>query len=212
VHDDGQTQFAPNSQHLAATLAHAVAPSEADLLRCAPGLRVVLLRLTRDPDLAKDLSQDIMISTLKAIRARTIESLDCLPAYLHTAARNAFYSYVRNQPKARDAQAEVSNWAQPVPTPMDVYETQELRQLAQQVLSEMASERDRALIQAFYVQGRTKLELMQTFDLSRDLFDKVLSRARSRMRDILNEKLNEKRATASGITVSDVHPCGGLAS
>jgi hypothetical protein len=68
------------------------------------------------------------------------------------------------------------------------------------VLAELHSERDRALIRGFYVDGQTKPALMLAWNLDKDHFDKVLSRARLRMRELMHEKLASKAGAVSGVT------------
>jgi len=186
VRDEGPTTGNPDEPETKP----AAPPSEADLLGCIPGLQVVLLRLTRNPELTKDLAQEVLISTLKAIRAGRIESVDKLAAYLYTAARHAFFSHVRERPADKQAQIQALDWTQAPPTPLDACVSHELQRMAHAVLEGLSSDRDRALIRGFYMLGKTKTELMQAYDLSRDLFDKVVSRARIRMRMLMDAKLN----------------------
>ena len=185
----------------------AALPSVDDLFRCSKGLKVLLLRMTRDPDLAKDLAQDVMESVLLAIRARRVQSVQALPAYVHACARNLV---IANARKAR--RTVLDNSADVVvadATPLDNYEKRELAALAQLVLAELPTDRDRGLIRGFYINGQSKQALMQIWQLDRDHFDKVLSRARLRMRELMHEKLNRSAGAVSAIADLRVLPRHG---
>ena len=175
----------------------ATLPSVDDLFRCSKGLKVLLLRMTRDPDLAKDLTQDVMENVLLAIRARRVHSVQALPAYIHACARNLVFANAR---KARRTVLDNSaDMIEADATPLDNYEKRELAALAQKVLAELPTDRDRSLIRGFYIEGQSKQALMQTWQLDRDHFDKVLSRARLRMRELMHEKLNLSTGAVSAV-------------
>jgi RNA polymerase sigma factor (sigma-70 family) len=167
-------------------------PTEADLVRCAAGLQLILMRLSRDVHLSRDLAQEVMIATLLAIRAGRVESAEKLPGYVRATARHYYFSHVRNLPVQRQADAEVLAWRLSNPSPLESMEADELQQMAHQVLNDLASDRDRDLILSFYVHGRPKAELMRRFGLTAGNFDKLLSRARARMKGLMDAKWQEK--------------------
>jgi len=183
-------------------LGDAVLPSVDDLFRCSKGLKVLLLRMTRDPDLAKDLSQDVIESVLIAIRARRVHSVQALPAYIHACARNLVYANARHA--SRTVLDNSPDLIECDATPLDHCEKQELAAMAQKVLAELPTDRDRGLIRGFYIEGQTKQMLMQTWQLDRDHFDKVLSRARLRMRELMHEKLQQNAGKVSAVAGSRV--------
>lgn len=164
-------------------------PTEADLVRCLPGLRVLLLRLTRNPDLSKDLQQDVVESVLRAIRDKRIASVASLPAYVHTCAKHAAFAGSRDKAAKQVAPSEVLDQVvDEQPGPLELFEKQEMAHMARTVLAELATKRDRDLLVGFYVSGKSKAELMHEWSLGKDLFDKVISRARQRMCELTREK------------------------
>jgi RNA polymerase sigma factor (sigma-70 family) len=174
------------------------APVEADLLNCAPGLKLILMRLTKNIDTAQELLQDVLLNCLNAIRAGRIASVHSLPAYAREAARNAAFGHVKSTRISTVAYELDDNlWAQSVQSPLDVCESGELQRLTQTVLLELP-DRDQAVIRSFYVQGKSKVELLAQFGLNADHFDKVLSRARLRMRELLHRKMGDSSDTVSG--------------
>jgi RNA polymerase sigma factor (sigma-70 family) len=171
-------------------------PVPADLLTCTQGLKIVLLRLTRNRELAGELAQQVLTDVLQAIHQRRIRQVSALPGYVYTAARNAVFTHGRQVRLASNFESQVQDSPLPI-TPLEYCERQEISGFARQVLQELTSERDRRLIEEFYVAGRSKAELMVAWDIDRNLFDKVLSRARQRMRELLQKKMNEMRTNVS---------------
>lgn len=174
----------------------AAAVAESDVLRCLPGVRAMILRMTRDINLANDLTQDVMIAMVVAIREGRVKHPEALAGYVHETARHIVYAANR---KMRPISVETlpeheSAWLDAPRTPLDYVEDDELRRFALEVLDELPAQRDRDLIVGFYVDGLSKAELMQRLMLAADQFDKVIFRARTRMRDRLREKMQEKHA------------------
>ena len=170
--------------------------SEADVLRCIPGLRALLFRLTRNLDTTNDLSQETVIAVILAVRAGQVREPAALAAYLHRVARNKVKALV-NSPQLTLVEdvPDVPLWGERPLTPLEHFEAGELRVLALEVLDELSAQRDRDLIVAYYVDGLNKAELMQKLDLRSDHFDRVIWRARKRMRDRLLAKLNGQTTT-----------------
>jgi RNA polymerase sigma factor (sigma-70 family) len=172
-------------------------PTVADLMRCAPGLKIVLLRLTRNAELAKDLLQDVLEQALQAIRAQRVRSVPALPAFLQTCAHRAVIAELKT--RVVTVSEEILDGLAAQDTPLAMLETHEMQALANQALSELSTARDRALIEGFYVHGQSKTQLMQSLSLDRDQFDKTISRARLRLRELMHEKLNRSQRTVSGM-------------
>lgn len=173
-------------------------PTEADLIRCLPGLKVLLLRMTRNPDLSKDLQQDVVESVLRAIRDKRIASAAALPAYVHTCAKHAAFAGAREKTAKQSAPNEaLDHIIDGQPGPLELFEKHEMATMARTVLAELGTQRDRDLLVGFYVAGKSKSELMQKWSLGKDLFDKVISRARQRMCELTREKYAPKGAAMS---------------
>ncbi len=180
-------------------------PTEADLMRCGPGLKLILMRMTKDIERANDLAQEVMMSVLQAIRAGRIASVDSLPGYVRETARNAFFSQER-RPVVEVSVNELDQEAleQAIASPLDLYERAELQQVALQVLRDMQNERYRELLLGFYVSGKSKHELMAELNLSKVTFDTALSRARLRMSELMKQKLGTRSSMVSEQSNSSV--------
>jgi RNA polymerase sigma factor (sigma-70 family) len=174
------------------------------LMRAVPGVRALLLRMTRDLEVTKDLTQDVTLAVWQTIQSGGLREPAALPAYVLQCARNAALAHTRKMRPTTmaDLPEREQVWADRPKTPLECCEAQELSVLAKQSVTELPTQRDRDLIQGFYVEGQSKEELMSAFGLARDQFDRVISRARGRMRDLLRGKLDadsgHRSATRSG--------------
>lgn len=175
--------------------------SESDVVAGLPGVRAMILRMTRDPTLTNDLTQDVLIAVVVALREGRIRQPAALAAYMHQSARHIVYAAHRKaQPiaLAELPEQDESLWRERTLTPLEQCEEDELRRIAHEVLAELPAQRDRDLLVGYYIDGADKSELMQRLELGADQFDKVIFRARSRMRERLREKLCESDGTVRG--------------
>ena len=165
-------------------------PTEESAIALAPRIRMLLIRWSGDLELAKDLTQDVILGIVQAIRSGRIESVSALPAYAHKSAKNALRMSARKQsPEFTDTLPDVTPmWSSTPSTPLEVCEKDELRSMAAIALEGLSVQRDRDLVRGFYADGRSKADLMNEFDLSKDQFDRVISRARGRMRELIRER------------------------
>jgi RNA polymerase sigma factor (sigma-70 family) len=162
--------------------------------RLQPGLRALLLRWTRDPDMANDLHQDAMIAVIQAVREGRVRNRLALPAYARQTAHNLWLMQLRKPSVSQwdDANEPASSaWGESPQTPDDRLTQAQMQHLAHAVLDEMSTERDRDLIRAFYLDGKSKPDLMARWQLSAEHFDRVIGRARDRMKKALQERLHK---------------------
>lgn len=176
----------PDGQYPAGAPTGATAIDTA-LRECLPGLRTLLRRLTGNVDTAHDLAQEVLVIAWKALRDGKLRDPTSLRAYVHQCARHLSGTHARQRSPVslEELPPHVREWISEAPSPFDLIEQTEMQRLAQQALADLPTARDRELIVGFYIHGKSKLELMQTFALGRDPFDKVLSRARKRMADLV---------------------------
>jgi RNA polymerase sigma factor (sigma-70 family) len=171
--------------------------TEQDALRCVPGVRALLFRKTKSLEATNDLAQEVVLAAILAIREGRVREPAALPAYmLQTARHLMLMEGRRSQPILVEDLPETSSaWAERPRTPLEVCEADDVRRLAREVLDALPTQRDRELITAFYAEGASKQELMDRFGLSREHFDRVMSRARGRMRDMLAQRTGGSRPT-----------------
>lgn len=184
--------------------------SESDAVARMPGVRSMILRMTRDVTLTNDLTQDVLLAVVLAIREGRIREPAALAAYMHESARHIVYAaHRRPQPVAvAELPEQEPLWLERPRTPLEQCEDDELRRIAREVLEELPTQRDRDLLTGYYIDGADKTELMQRLQLSADQFDKVIFRARTRMRDRLREKMHETHARVGGVAPSALSSSG----
>lgn len=180
--------------------------AESDVVARLPGVRALILRMTHDMHLTNDLTQDVLIAVVMAIREGRIRQPEALAAYMHQSARHIVYAASRKlQPVTPGELPEQETaWQDRQKTPLEQCEEDELRCLARAVLAELPVQRDRDLLVGYYIDGVGKAELMQRLQLSADQFDKVIFRARTRMRDRLREKMQATRTGMEGLAPSAI--------
>lgn len=190
----------------------APAIEESEVVARLPGVRTLILRMTHDTHLTNDLTQEVLIAVLLAVREGRVRQPSALAAYMQQSARHIVYAANRKmQPVTVDELPDrESAWQDTPRTPLEHCEDAELQRFAREVLAELPAQRDRDLLIGFYVDGSSKAELMQRLALEAGQFDKVLFRARSRMRDRIREKMQQKHQ-AVGDPASSVVPIGGRA-
>lgn len=174
--------------------------AESDVVARLPGVHALILRMTHDRHLTNDLTQDVLIAVVMAIREGRIRQPEALAAYMHQSARHIVYAANRKlQPVTPgELPEQEAVWQDRQKTPLEQCEDDELRRLARAVLAELPVQRDRDLLVGYYIEGIGKTELMHRLQLSADQFDKVIFRARTRMRDRLREKMQETRNGMEG--------------
>ena len=167
-------------------------PSESELLDYLPGVRSLLRRMTRDVQLARDLSQDVLLATIQALRAGRISDPSAIAGYMCQIARHLVYAdRRRSNPLISDNLPDTaSTWADTPRTPLETCEIQELQIMARATLAELPTARDRDLLYGFYVDGLGKAELMIRLQLTSEQFDRVIHRARQRMCERMRAKMN----------------------
>ncbi|MBL8298902.1 MAG: sigma-70 family RNA polymerase sigma factor [Rhodanobacteraceae bacterium] len=186
--------------------------SESDVVGRLPGVRAMILRMTRDTALTNDLTQEVLIAVIVALRGGRIREPAALAAYMHQSARHIVYAAQRkSQPiPVAELPEHDSLWTDRPRTPLEHCEDDELQRIAHEVLAELPVERDRDLLRGFYLEGIDKNELMRRLELTPDQFDKVLFRARTRMRDRLRKKMQQPTESLRD-TAPSALPSGGRA-
>jgi RNA polymerase sigma factor (sigma-70 family) len=127
--------------------------SESDVVARLPGVRAMILRMTRDATLTDDLTQDVLIAVVVALREGRIRQPEALAAYMHQSARHIVYAAHRKpQPIAVSELPErESRWVDRPRTPLEQCEEDELHRIAHEVLAELPPQRDRDLLTDFYI-------------------------------------------------------------
>ncbi|MBN8429148.1 MAG: sigma-70 family RNA polymerase sigma factor [Xanthomonadales bacterium] len=171
---------------------HGDRAAEAELVRrYGRGLKLVLERRIKDPELVQDVFQETFQTVLLRLRQESIEQPDRLSAFIHRTALYLAVSHFRKESR-RLPTADVVQLDQILDDSANPYlqlAREQLRCAVMQLLDELDVPRDRELLMRHYLQDQDKATLCADFLLSSDQFDKVLSRARHRLKQLLLQYL-----------------------
>jgi RNA polymerase sigma-70 factor, ECF subfamily len=159
-----------------------------EVYRDYPGLRALILRRVRDPEIAADILQDAAVTTLEKLRNGGIAHPENVGGYLYRVALN----HLRNL-RRKDRTAALNAAAVGEPdnlegdTEWERAGRPQWEQAARRVLNELPTRRDRELLIRFYLNDEDKDAICSELGLSREHFNRVIFRARNRFRELLRQ-------------------------
>ena len=161
--------------------------AEAEIVdRYSRGLRFLLQRRTRDPEAAEDLLQETWIIALERLRTEPLADPCRLAGYLCGVARHLALN------EARKAARRNTNPSSDVielipddqPSPLREASRAEICKHVRNLLGELRQDRDRQILNLFYVREQDKESICRKLNVDGTHFNRVLFRARQRLRDI----------------------------
>jgi len=178
----------PPQSDLPAPVADPVS-SLAAVYRDYPGLRALILRRVRDPEVAADILQDAAVTTLEKLRSGEIAHPENLGGYLYRVALNHLRNHRRKDRSAlssADALDELPDYGNDAD-----WENLGGRQwatVARRMLEEMPVARDREVLVRFYLDDEDKEKICSDLRLSEEHFSRVIFRARNRFRELIEHR------------------------
>ena len=157
------------------------------------GLIIMLRQRTGDHQLANDLYQETFIIVIKRLRRANLDEPEKLGAFLHATAKNVLIGDTRKVARRKtfadsDVVAAVPDGQ---PGPSDQVNRSEEAGIVLELINEMRSERDKALLLRFYINEEDKSDICAELNLSSIHFNRVLFRARRRFKDLLTRYEND---------------------
>ena len=182
------------STQLAARIGRGDASAEAELVeRYSTGLRLILLKRTGNPQLAKDLSQDTFIIALQKLRAGQIHKPEALAAFLRQTAINLSIEHYRKEKRYLHQEDGIIALQTPhIDKKAEQVDRQHAGKLLETTIQELANSRDREILKRFYLLDEDKPQICTALQLSAAHFDRVLYRAKQRMRKLIMERAELK--------------------
>jgi RNA polymerase sigma-70 factor, ECF subfamily len=153
------------------------------------GLRALILRQVRDPELAADLLQDAAVTTLTKLRRGEIDRPEQIGGYIYRVALNHLRNYRR---KDRSAM-QVSDGLEDIPGPnlddaVDTLRRDQWSKAAARVLAELPVTRDREILVRYYLDEEDRDSICAALHLTEEHFHRVIFRARVRFRTLLENR------------------------
>lgn len=205
----------PAQSDLAAPVADPVSHLAA-VYRDFPGLRALILRRVRDPEVAADILQDAAVTTLEKLRMGEIARPENLGGYLYRVALN----HLRNHRRKDRSAVSSADALDELPASENDADWERVRgrqwaTAARRMLEEMPVARDREVLVRFYLDDEDRETICRELRLSEEHFNRVIFRARNRFRELVEHRGFRKAdlltIAAVGLCLSIAGP-GGLAS
>jgi RNA polymerase sigma-70 factor (ECF subfamily) len=157
------------------------------------GVSIIVRRMVKDPGVTDDLCQDTFRLVLEKIRRGEVREAEKLSGFVCSVARNLALDHFR-QIRRLEAQEDVTAipLSDPAPDQLSVLLQKERAAAIRQLLQELASTRDRALLYRFYIAEEDKEQICSDLRLSRLHFNRVLHRARQRFRELYEQSIRKK--------------------
>lgn len=155
--------------------------------RYLPKVRTLLIVRSRNPDLALDLQQDVMIEALCALRRGQLRDAERLPAFVAGIARNVLNNHFRGQsrlPIHEELPEEIVETIEE--NPLDSEAAEEQRQIAQQAIASL-NDVDRSILQMTLVDDLKPGVIAERLGLNPDVVRQRKLRATRRVMEIVRE-------------------------
>jgi RNA polymerase sigma-70 factor, ECF subfamily len=171
-----------------------------------PGLRALIERKVRDPELAADLLQEAALTTLCKLKNGEIQHPEQAGGYLYRVALNHLRNYRRKDRSditEPDGLEEIPDCSSRHAS--DLMLREQWSSLAAKLLAELPTARDRELLVRFYLDDQERDELCKVLCITEAHFHRVIFRARERFKALLERKGYSKRDLLSiAVAVSSV--------
>lgn len=166
MHADARNSGLSMSAALVTRISAGEREAEEELVRTY-GRRVnaIATARTRDPEIARDLTQDVLLAVIQAARASKIREPDKIEAFIQGTAKNVINSYFRTRKRLSEVSLETMN-----PYACDAVlesEAAERRRLVRQELSR-CSVLDQRILLLSLVDGLSLAEVGRAVSISHD--------------------------------------------
>jgi RNA polymerase sigma-70 factor (ECF subfamily) len=154
---------------------------EQALIRDYPGMTALLLRYTADPQLAADLLQDAIVTTLAKLASGAAQPTHVIAGYVFRTALNHLRNHRRNE-RLRGIDRDTAPPAQESASPEEHSARLANARTVRRVLQGMASPRDREVLLRLYLHEQSKQQICADLGVSEHDFSRIVDRARARLR------------------------------
>ena len=153
-----------------------------------PGLRALILRRVRDPEVAADILQDAAVTTLEKLRSGEIAHPENVGGYLYRVALNHLRNHRRKDRTALSSADALSVLTAPDEPEWERVGRPQWAEAARRMLQQMPAARDRELLIRFYLNDEEKGQICRELRLSEEHFNRVIFRARHRFRELIERR------------------------
>jgi RNA polymerase sigma-70 factor, ECF subfamily len=153
-----------------------------------PGLRALILRRVRDPEVAADILQDAAVTTLEKLRSGEIAHPENLGGYLYRVALNHLRNHRRKDRSALSSSDALDELPSEHDSDWEKIRGGQWASAARRMLEEMPVARDREVLVRFYLDDEDREKICRKLQLSEEHFNRVIFRARNRFRELIEHR------------------------
>lgn len=160
----------------------------------------ILEKRCGDPELARDICQETFLVLLEKFRNQMIDDPSKLAAYVQQTAVNILIASRRKDAR-RQTFADtdlIDTYIDGAGNPVSDLERMSIRDSVRDSILNMKNTRDKEILYRYYIHEHDKDEICQHLGIDFRHFDKVISRARSRLRDAITSSDNDDIQGATG--------------
>lgn len=157
--------------------------------RYREGVRRILERLSGDHGRAEDLTHDVLIILLRKLRSRSLRDPTKLSSYVFQTARFVYFGWLRKSDSQLEYRHQVDDFGDQAQGMEEVLLRSEASELLSQSIRRLPVERDQEILLRHYLVEQTKNEICEVLLLNSTQYNRVLSRARSRLKSCLVDGL-----------------------
>jgi RNA polymerase sigma-70 factor (ECF subfamily) len=128
------------------------------------GVLVTATARTRDYEAARDLTQDIFVAVLQALRQGKLRESNKLAAFIHGVARNLINSYLSSRARRAECELEDESYSA---DPIEEFEASERKRLVRNELA-VLDVVDQQILFLSLVDGYSLVEVAETVNMSHD--------------------------------------------
>ncbi|HEV8630041.1 MAG TPA: sigma-70 family RNA polymerase sigma factor [Thermoanaerobaculia bacterium] len=164
------------------------AGAEEDLVACfqRPVLALLIAR-TRDSEAARDLTQEVLLGTLLALRQGRLREPERLAAFVACTARNLVFKHLRSRGRALQPLEGTAEVPAPGLAPDALLEAAERRELVAAALAEL-DERERVVLELTWRQDFSPAQIARQLGVSGDVVRTRKSRALKKVVEYVRER------------------------
>jgi RNA polymerase sigma-70 factor (ECF subfamily) len=171
---------------VAERIRHGDASAEDELFRqFSDRLRMFVGVRTRDPELTRDLCQEIMVHVLNALRRGQLREPERVGAFVYGTARNVVNNHFRTSRPERSVELS-AELASDMPDPADQFETRQRQVLVRRALADL-ERRDSRILLMTLVDGLKPGDIADRLGLTSEVVRARKSRALKKMVERINE-------------------------
>lgn len=160
----------------------------------------ILEKRCGDPELAKDVCQETFLVLLEKFRSRMIDDPEKLAAYVQQTAINILIASKRKEARRQtypDSEL-IDTYIDGAGSPVNEIEKTRIRKSVRDSILGMKNTRDKEILYRYYIHEHDKDEICQYLDIDFRHFDKVISRARTRLREAITASGNDDIREVTG--------------